>query len=238
VGELLNDYGTNVTTAQGFANALNTNNATANVVNNVVNSELYYIPPSLLNGYNTAFENYSKFQSHENFDDTENSATRMFRCFKLAAFVSLWVSWAGAATPPEPNFYARREYGENQGCAGQTQFAIGDVNGDGIPDIFCTDGQFLFGKGNGTFVLGPENSALSSPEAALVDLNGDGNLDLLGLNMVPSGWGFHTQFGNGKGGFGPTTFYPIADESSYYIAVGDLTETVRSTPRPGFARRI
>src|SRR5205814_1921270 len=69
--------------------------------------------------------------------------------------------------------------------AGPTALAIGDVNGDGSPDIFVanTDGNsisVLLGTGNGTFKTAVSYVAGPSPvSVALVDVNADGKLDLV-----------------------------------------------------------
>ncbi len=141
----------------------------------------------------------------------------------MSACTSLFAAWAIAAVGPEPSFYARRDYGNGGGCAGQITFAVGDINNDGIVDVVCSGGQFMFGRGNGTFTLSPEYEALSGAALALVDLNGDGNLDILSLdqNSQPQ-WGFKVAFGAGDGTFGTPTFYPISDVESRFLAVGDF----------------
>jgi hypothetical protein len=130
---------------------------------------------------------------------------------------------AAAAVGPEPSFYARRDYGINEGCASTVLFAVGDINNDGIPDIVCSGGQFLLGRGDGTFTLSPEYNDLDGSGLALLDLNGDGNLDIISLNQdaFPQ-WGFKVAFGNGDATFGTATFYPIADVESRSLAIGDF----------------
>jgi hypothetical protein len=143
------------------------------------------------------------------------------RSFRLIVFGLTAASWAIAAVGPEPRFYARRDYSHNPGCAGTVYLAVGDINNDGIPDIFCSSGQFMFGRGDGTFTLSPLYSDLNGADPVLLDLNADGNLDLLFLNKVGA-WGFSVAFGNGDGTFGTPTFYPISDEGDHYMAVGDF----------------
>ncbi len=142
-------------------------------------------------------------------------------CFRLITATAVVAGWALASTAAEPSFYSRREYGDNQGCASTVDFAVGDINNDGIPDIVCSGGQFLFGKGDGTFALSAEYNNLGGRGLALADINGDGNLDLINMNNATS-WGFKVAFGNGDGTFGIPSFYNISDEESTYIAIGDF----------------
>ena len=81
--------------------------------------------------------------------------------------------------------------------------AVGDLNGDGIPDLaVANDGSagvsILLGNGSGTFAPVMQVSTGPSPySVALADFNGDGNLDL-----VTSDYGANTASimrGNGDG---------------------------------------
>jgi len=66
--------------------------------------------------------------------------------------------------------------------------AVGDVNGDGVPDIVtCASGTTLYaliGKGDGTFTDGPTTSLPATPGRfvlnAVIDVNGDGRADVVG----------------------------------------------------------
>ncbi len=146
----------------------------------------------------------------------------MRRHVGVVAGFFLLAEWALAAVGPQPSFYARREYGNNKGCAGSVFLAVGDINNDGIPDIACSGGQFLFGRGDGAFTLSQDYKYLNGAGFSLVDLNGDGNLDILGLNLGGSAWSFGVSFGNGDGTFSEPTLYPIADQNGRDIAVGDF----------------
>ena len=99
---------------------------------------------------------------------------------------------------------------------------VGDINNDGIPDIVCSSGQFLFGKGDGSFILSPEYPDLISGDFAISDINGDGNADIVATARTVDGWGFNVALGNGNGTFRAPTFYGIDDSEALYIAVGDF----------------
>lgn len=95
--------------------------------------------------------------------------------------------------------------------ANPVQIAVGDFNGDGIPDLAVANYQgfnvsILLGTGTGTFIPGPANPTTPGPplHIAVADFNGDGKLDL----AVSSGGGGNSDtnitvfLGNGNGTFG------------------------------------
>ncbi len=110
----------------------------------------------------------------------------------------------------------------------ETAFAVGDLNGDGRPDVvvvgdYYSDGLVYLGNGDGTFTLSKQVYIDSTPFwVAVADVNGDGFPDII------SG-GSDIVFGNGKGQFSQPVYYPI---SSYgdapYLLPFDLRNNGRT----------
>jgi len=110
---------------------------------------------------------------------------------------------------------------------------LGDVNNDGLLDLCVTGSErdavdIFLGDGSGKFSLAPGSPSVVSASAEftthgiqLVDLNEDGNLDILTTSNQQNS--FATMFGNGRGGFspGPTVTFP-AGQGRYAFAFGDL----------------
>lgn len=104
--------------------------------------------------------------------------------------------------------------------------AVGDFNGDGIPDMAIAnrnDGTvtILLGNGDGTFTAGTVvNNVPSAQAIAAADFNGDGNLDLAVTN---SGWnGVTILMGNGDGTFTANASLLSTGVMPAGISVGDL----------------
>jgi hypothetical protein len=114
--------------------------------------------------------------------------------------------------------------------------AVGDFNGDGIPDLAVVNRNdnshgdpgsvsVLLGQGDGSFQA-PVNYAVGpSPRAVAVgDFNGDGSLDLVVANFGESfgaGSSVSVLLGNGDGSFQSAQDFPTQGGSTS-VAVGDF----------------
>ncbi|HVI06756.1 MAG TPA: FG-GAP-like repeat-containing protein [Candidatus Binatia bacterium] len=117
---------------------------------------------------------------------------------------------------------------------------LGDVNGDGIPDLIaasqcsnsnCTNGEVsvLLGNGDGTFQSAvPYNSAgFYTFAVALADVNGDGKLDIVlddecNNNSSCSSGVISVLLSNGDGTFQPAVGYNSGGAYPFTVAVGDV----------------
>jgi hypothetical protein len=104
------------------------------------------------------------------------------------------------------------------------QPVVGDVNGDGIPDVVEVLGNgggiaVLLGNGDGTFQPAKITTVGSGWNyLALGDFNGDGKLDVV---MTTGGQDIAVLLGKGDGTFAEPVQYN-AGSSTYAIAVGDF----------------
>jgi hypothetical protein len=103
--------------------------------------------------------------------------------------------------------------------------AVGDFNGDGIPDLVTADDKsdtvsVLLGNGDGTFKPRVPYSVGSFPQVvAIGDFNGDGKLDLATANQNSNN--VTVLQGNGDGTFQTGVNYAVGS-SPEDVAVGDV----------------
>src|SRR6266849_1484727 len=104
--------------------------------------------------------------------------------------------------------------------------AVGDFNGDGVPDLAVDDGSsdsvsVLLGNGDGTFQAARNFYAWLNPVSVAVgDFNGDGVLDLAVANNNLAGT-VSVLLGNGDGTFQPLQSF-VARRFPVSVAVGDF----------------
>jgi hypothetical protein len=118
--------------------------------------------------------------------------------------------------------------------------AVGDVNGDGNPDLLvanrCVNSgncngvvAVLFGNGDGTFqpVLTYNSGGYEAQSVAVADVNGDGKPDLVVANVCAdsnctSGGVVGVLLGNGDGTFKAAMSYGSGGQDAESVAVADV----------------
>ena len=128
----------------------------------------------------------------------------------------------GTLSPP-----LKYVYGTGYGSG--MDFVLADLNKDGVRDVVdCHDGglTLLFASGAGfakkTVAMGTASAPWGCRGLGVLDLNGDGNLDVVTQSASNSG-GMTLFYGDGRGGFGSTASVPTPSKFYMDLQVGDVT---------------
>ena len=115
--------------------------------------------------------------------------------------------------------------------------AIGDLTGNGVPDLVVSNIDLvggsngsvavLLGNGDGTFQPAVSyETGVEVASAAIGDVNGDGIPDLVAANYScacdPDGGEVAVLLGNGDGTFQPAVLYDSGGQAAYSVALADL----------------
>jgi len=143
---------------------------------------------------------------------------------------SLLVLALGTSVHADPLFGPKTDFATG---SSPSSVAIGDLNGDGNPDLTVANRSdntlsVLLGNGDGSFGTRTDYHVADGGvfSVAIGDLNADGNPDLVATFYgVPQWWdltpgGVGVLLGNGDGTFGPTTTFGAPDPR--FVTIGDL----------------
>jgi hypothetical protein len=104
-----------------------------------------------------------------------------------------------------------------------TSIAVGDYNGDGIPDLAAASIDdytvtILLGNGDGTFRAGPSSVPITAQDMVTGDFNGDGIADL----ATAEGYALSIFLGKGDGTFTAAGKNSWPGVNPLYLAAGDF----------------
>lgn len=104
-----------------------------------------------------------------------------------------------------------------------TSIAVGDYNGDGIPDLAAASLDdytvtILLGNGDGTFRAGPSSIPITAQDMVTGDFNGDGIADL----ATAEGYAVSIFLGKGDGTFTAAGKNTWPGVNPLYLAAGDF----------------
>jgi hypothetical protein len=159
-----------------------------------------------------------------------NQALRATASGQPSAFASLPVSLPTG----DLNFAPAVTY--NSGGIGTMSVVAADVNNDGIPDLVvanwcvfgkvCVSGSVgvLLGKGDGTFraPVAYSSGGNNARSIAVADVNGDGNPDLIVVNVNSGDVGI--LLGEGNGTFQAAVTYNSGSSAPFSVAVADMNQ--------------
>jgi hypothetical protein len=125
-------------------------------------------------------------------------------------------------------FNAHKDYASGMG---PSAIAVGDLNGDSVPDVVTTNGgdkslAALLGNGDGTFqpprvTLPAPNVERGPSSVAIGDFNGDGKPDVV-TNIAPdNGNNVSVLLGNGDGTFQAARTFDVGSQP-FVVAVDDF----------------
>ena len=141
-----------------------------------------------------------------------------------------------ATISQDPDFYFAVLFGDGTGqlvynlntrisTPSRSDLAVADFDGDGKIDILDTSSslKIFHGKGDGTFTAGATSHPAHLPGyVEVIDLNGDGRPDLIGLSSVNNFTGeFYAYVNDGTGHFAETFAGPT-DGRALALTAGDF----------------